>query len=190
VQFVQTFMQQRGLNPAQVFGQGQQVPNGQAPQPEMHPQLQTLQQRLDTIEADRQREIAARQQQVHSANLSQVDAFAADPKHIYFQDVSDDMLPILKDLRERNPAMPPHQLLEMAYTKACRVNDAVFAQINAQQSVTQTDPASVDAARRAQSANLNGSPVPGASSQQADQNEDLRATLERNYRAAAGGARV
>ena len=175
VQFVQTFMQQRGLNPAQVFGQGQQVPSGQAPQPEMHPQLQTLQQRLDAFEA-------RQSQQAHSATLAQIEAFASDPEHVYFNDVSDDMLAFIKD----NPKIG----LQGAYDRAVWANPTTRAQLLAQQSTPQTNPASVDAARRAQSANLNGSPVPGASSQQGDPNEDLRTTLERNYRAASGGARV
>lgn len=175
VDFVRTFIQQRGLNPAQIFGQGNPAgatPPGQ-PQPQISPELQTLQQRLDAFEA-------RQSQQAHSATLAQIEAFASDPEHVYFNDVSDDMLAFIKD----NPAIG----LKGAYERAVWSNPAVRAQMLAAQQPS--NPANVDAARRAKSANLNGSPVPGSSSQQADPNEDLRATLERNYKASMGGARV
>lgn len=173
-EFVQTFIQQRGLNPAQIFGQGQQgIP--QQPQPEMHPQFQHLQQRLDAFESQQR-------QQAHSATLATIEAFADDPEHVYFNDVSDDMLAFIKD----NPAIG----LKGAYDRAVWANPATRAQMMLAQQQPPSNPAAVDAARRAKSANLNGSPMPGASSQQAGQDESLRSTLERNYAAQMGGQRV
>lgn len=175
IDFVRTFIQQRGLNPAQIFGQGQQGEGPQQPQPEMHPQFQHLHQRLDAFESQQR-------QQAHSATLATIEAFAADPDHVYFNDVSDDMLAFIKD----NPAIG----LKGAYDRAVWANPATRAQMMLAQQQTPSNPAAVDAARRAKSANLNGSPMPGASSQQAGQNEDLRTTIERNYLAQMGGQRV
>lgn len=172
--FVRTFVQQRGLDPAKIFGQGQPAQQGQAPQQQISPEFQSLRQRLDAFEA-------RQSQQAHSATLAQIEAFASDPEHVYFNDVSDDMLAFIKD----NPAIG----LKGAYERAVWANPTVRAQLLAQQKAPDNQ-ASVDAARRALSANLNGSPVPGASSQAGDPNEDLRTTLERNFRAASGGARV
>lgn len=170
VEFVRTFMQQRGLDPAQIFGQG--IPQGQ-PQSALSPEFQSLQQRLDAFER-------SQTQQAHSATLAQIETFANAEGHEFFNDVSDDMLAYLKE----NPALG----LQGAYDRAVWGNPATRAQMLAAQSPS--NQSNVDAARAAKSARLNGSPVPGASSQTVDSNEDLRASLERNYRASMGGQRV
>lgn len=185
VEFVQTFIRQRGLNPAQIFGQGAVAPayqngDGQAyaPQPGPPPEIRALQSRLDSFET------AQRQQKLSSA-LNTIDSFANDPAHPFFADVADDMEAFLK--------VDPSLGLKGAYERAVWANPATRAQLVAQQQAggARDNKATVAAARNAKAANISGSPVPGAKSQPGDgKSDDLRAELERNYRAAMGGQRV
>lgn len=177
VQFVQEFIRQRGLNPAQLFGQAQGAYQAQQAQPQPAPEYEALRKQVEALASNQTRA-------VQTSLLAQIDAFANDPAHIFFNDVSDDMEMQLK----ANPSLG----LQGAYDRAVWANPATRAQLMAQQSAgsSASNPQAVEAARRAKATNLNGSPVPGASAERGNENEDLRATLERAYRDSMGGQRI
>ena len=89
-------------------------------QTEIDPHTQELQQRLDRIERQEQQ----RQQQIYEQELtkvrSDVEAFASDPEHVYFDEVADDMIPLLK------PGMTMDQL-KSVYDKAVWANPVTRA---------------------------------------------------------------
>lgn len=181
VEFVQTFIRQRGLSPAQVFGQGDAAPfNGQAaPQTQNSPDVAALRQRLDAFEN-------AQKRQSQSATLAHIETFANDPAHPFFADVADDIEKLLRS----DPTMG----LDGAYDRAVWMNPTTRAQLIQQQNgggASQENQQAVAAARRAKAAAISGSPVPGNKSKPAgEQADDLRAELTRNYNAAVGNGRV
>jgi hypothetical protein len=86
-------------------------------QPQIDPRTQELQQRLDRIERQEQQ----RQQQIYQQNLSkvtqEVEAFASDPAHEYFEEVAEDVLMLLKSGLD----------LQAAYEKAVWANPVTRA---------------------------------------------------------------
>ncbi|MGZ5029081.1 MAG: hypothetical protein ACXWAT_00550 [Methylobacter sp.] len=65
-------------------------------QQQIDPYTQQLQERLDRIERAEQDRARQQQEQTYNKVAADVEAFAADPEHVYFDEVADDMLPFLK----------------------------------------------------------------------------------------------
>jgi hypothetical protein len=67
------------------FPQFQQA--GTNPQQQMHPAFESIQQRLDRLEMERQQEVLSRQQQEREQISGQIEAFASDPVNVHFPKV-------------------------------------------------------------------------------------------------------
>lgn len=184
--FLPAFIQQRGLNfPALAAKLGYQVvsANGQQPVNQAVPQslppeiLQRLQ-RVDQLEAQFKGQQTA-------ATQAEIQSFIDNPAHPYVADVQDEMIAVMEaqKLRGERPN------LDKAYEAACRMNPAVWAQLQAQTQVQPTNQQAVEAARAAKAASLNGSPVPGSGGEVA-KDEDLRSAIAKQVYASYGGQRV
>lgn len=111
-------MQSFKVNPQVLFSvlQGANVVPGQQPPSAYDPRLDTLQQRLDQIERDRQAEIQQRQQQEQRSLLDISDKFASAPGHEHF----DRLKPMIGYLLENDIAKGDtlEAALEDAYQRA------------------------------------------------------------------------
>lgn len=111
-----------------------------------HPAFQALQNRLAQVEALWAQAQASVQKQTYTKNLSEVEAFSADPKNPYWSDVVEDVLLLI----QKGAA----GTLREAYDLACLRNPAVKAKILAE-SAPQAQPP----AKAASLPNINGSTV-------------------------------
>jgi hypothetical protein len=90
----------------------------------MELERQIAETRTDVV-STKQRE----QEQRQAALQSEVEAFAeANP---YFNDVQDEIAELIPVIRAREPGLSERQILEKAYQKAIRINDATFAKFEA-----------------------------------------------------------
>lgn len=107
-----------------------------------------------------QQEIAPIKQQFAQTENQQlqsvIDAFQADPRHPYFQDVKADMGFLMNGGKAKD--------MEDAYDKAVRMNPAIWSQVEAHkaEAAKAEQAAQVAKARQASAVNLSGSPIPGA----------------------------
>lgn len=150
-----------------------------APQQEYYidPQLQTLQQQVAQQQQMLHGILSGQQQAEQHANAqhfaaarSVIDQFAADPKNLYFSNVSHLMLPLL--------ASQTASSLQEAYDMACRAHPEVFAalQTEARQREQQARAAEAARARRAGGQSVHPAPTPGTpNTANADIYEDLHA---------------
>ena len=105
--------------------------------------------RTDVVSA-KERDRMARE----AALQSEIEAFAkANP---YFTDVEADIAALIPVLRAQSPGLSERQLLEAAYTKATRINDGVFAKIEADRKAKEAAEAKkkAEAAKKAASLNV------------------------------------
>ncbi|MCK9622140.1 MAG: hypothetical protein M0R47_16590 [Methylobacter sp.] len=65
-------------------------------QPQIDPRTQELQQRVERMERESQQRQQAEYQQNYSKVASEVEAFASDPEHPYFEEVADDVIALLQ----------------------------------------------------------------------------------------------
>lgn len=168
--FVLWFMQQRGLNPAQMFGQhgaqGDQ-PTQQAPDPVM--------QRLGQLETMLQSFAQQQTQGATEAQQSLIDAFASDPSHPYFNDVRQDMAVLIQAGRAKD--------LQQAYDMAVWAHPEIRTSLieSQVQAKTQQQAQAVSQALNA-SVSVSGSPA-GAKVAQTEPVETLEETIRRAQRA-------
>ena len=151
VRLVHHLLQRRGLDPRAVFG-GQ--PAQQGGNLQQTPDLasfvtQTVQRALQPYQA----QVEHREQQVLQ---SQVEAFAADPKHPYFQDVRQYMGTLMKAGLAKD--------MEDAYGQAVRAHPVIWPQIEAvkAEEAAKARTGEVARAQAAQRASLTGAPLQGA----------------------------
>ena len=104
-------------------------PGQQATQQQVDPTIRQMQEELAQLRGTLTQSQTAVQQREQQEALSKIDAFKADPKNIYFEDVKDDMAAILGAGRAQD--------LADAYDKACRMNPAVYAAVAKQQRETE-----------------------------------------------------
>ncbi len=99
------------------------------------------------------------EQREQHQTLSTIEAFRADPKHPYFNDVVDSMADLIAAAKARGQTMD----LETAYQKAVRMDDAIFERIqsDAREAKEAEAKQKAEKARRAAGASLRGSPLPG-----------------------------
>lgn len=94
-------------------------------QQQMDPTVRALQDKLAHLEGTLTQRQTAEQQREQQEAASAIEAFKADPKHLYFEDVKDDMAALLGAGRAKD--------LADAYDKACRVHPTVHQAIAKQQ---------------------------------------------------------
>lgn len=152
VGLIQHIAATRGINLG--APQGQQPPQGGAPQPA--PDIASL------IERAVQQHVAPIQERHAQAENQQlqdvISAFAADPKHPYFQDVKVHMGQLMAAGAAKN--------LDEAYDQAIWASSTIRPQLLSAQAeeANKARAAEVEKARKASSANLRGSPLPNGGS--------------------------
>lgn len=129
------------------------IPNeGQA---QVDPQTQQLQQRIARMEQQEQLRQQQVYQQEHAKVMSDLEAFAADSEHAYFDEVAEDMLPLLK------PGMSMADV-KAVYDKAVWANPVTRAKEQAKlveartKALTEKQKAEATKAQKARSANVRG----------------------------------
>lgn len=129
-----------------------QVAAAQADMAYVDPQVRNLQTQLQGIQSQLKASADAQARQTHEQMLQQVNAFAADPANLYFQDVANDMIPLL----EKGIC----KTLPEAYERALWANPTVRAKELARQQeasakkAAEEAAAKVAAARKATAANV------------------------------------
>lgn len=137
---------------AQPGAQGQQPQQAQLP-----PQFQQFAQEFDAFKQTFTQQQTAAEQAAAAQTQAEIDAFAKD--HLYFENVKPAMAALLKTGQASD--------LESAYTKACRMDDAIFPLLQKDEAdrKAQADKVAATArvtAARGASGSLTGSPAPGS----------------------------
>lgn len=175
--FVLWFAQQRGVNLAEMVGQhgaqGQQ-PMQQAPDP-IQQELAQLRQMVQGF---------AQQQQQSALNpvIAEINRFASDPAHPYWNDVEPQVVALLKS--DRVPGNSPSERLQNAYEMAIWAHPEIRSTLIADQvnARTQQQAQTVSQALNA-SVSVSGSPAGARVAQQAEPVETLEETIRRAQRA-------
>jgi hypothetical protein len=104
--------------------------------------------RTDVV-SQKQRE----QEQRQAALQSEVEAFAkANP---FFEDVQDDIAKLIPVIRADEPSLSERQILQKAYDKAIRFNDAAFAKLEADRKAKEAEAAKLKAVEAKKVSSLN-----------------------------------
>ncbi len=170
IQVAQHVLRARGLDPRAVFGGQPQAPAGNQ-QPDIGSLVaQAVQQHLQPI-------VAQTQQRETQQLQSQIDQFASDPAHPYFNDVRVQMGVLI----EKNLAKD----MKDAYEQAVWANPTIRSTLMQQQTeeAAKTKAAEAAKARTAAAASLRGSPIPGAisrgnSNSNSSVHDDVRAAVQ------------
>lgn len=127
---------------------GAQNSNEPAPPRELlalQSEIVELKRQLAETRTDVQSDKARKEQERLAALESEVETFAkAQP---YFRDVEAEVVQIIPVLRASEPGLSERQLLEKAYQKAIRLNDAVFAKVEAERKAKAAKEAAEKAAK-------------------------------------------
>ena len=91
----------------------QQAANAQP----VDPTVAALQREVLQLKSGREAELRAAQQREHESNVKQIETFAADPANVYFNEVANDMLPLVQ----------AGMKLDEAYKKAVWANEVTRA---------------------------------------------------------------
>ena len=148
---IQHIAQARGVDLRALSG-GAVAPQTQQPANVEAIIARAVEQRLQPFQAQLE------QREQHQT-LQSIEAFRADPKHPYFNDVVDSMADLIAAAKTRGQTMD----LETAYQKAVRMDDAIFERIqsDAREAKEAEAKQKAEKARRAAGASLRGSPLPG-----------------------------
>lgn len=116
---VAAVMQQFKVSPEALFSilQGGNVNTGNQTVPGYDPRLETLQQRIERVEQDRQNEIQQRQLQEQQGFQSEIEAFSSKPGHEHFETVRARMGKLIDDGDAKG--------LDDAYEQACLLNPEI-----------------------------------------------------------------
>lgn len=170
---IQYLARQYGVNLAALAPNQQQPTEAQLP-----PVVQQMAQKIQSLEQTLAQQSQAAHQQTVSETQAQIDAFAADPANLYFQNVKEAMGQLIRVGQATG--------LKDAYEKAIWANPEIRPLLLRQQASTgqamqeQQDRARADAARRA-SGSITGSPTPGSSPGGPGPASSLRGELERAF---------
>lgn len=163
--FVLWFAQQRGINLAQMVGQSgaQGEQPAQAPDPVM--------QRVGQLETMLQNFVQQQQQGTQAQTMTEIERFASDPAHPYFNDVRADMGVLIQAGRAKD--------LQQAYDMAVWAHPEIRTSLIEAQ-VTQRTTQQSQTAQQAQAAavSISGSPA-GAKIATEEPDETLEQTLQR-----------
>jgi hypothetical protein len=178
---------QQKLAALQQTAQIYNVPLGQLlqQQPAVDPRIETLQQRVDRVERERQAEIQQRQAQESAIIHSEIEAFAASPGHEHYEAVKLRMGHLLESGLAKD--------LQDAYDQAVWSDPATRSTIASAQAQSENEKRLADQKARADAAKRAAGSVTGApggarplSNGAADPSRDLREEIRANLRAAQG----
>lgn len=158
VQLAEHILRARGLDPRAVFsGQPGQAPAQSQPQDPRSFLAQLVQQELQPIRA----QFEQQQSQQLNATVSEIQAFAADPAHPFFNDVANDIRLLIES--NRIAPGPPLQRLQQAYDQATWMNPTIRPHLMAAQGeeAAKRKAAEVSAVRNAQRLTVTGPPLHG-----------------------------
>lgn len=112
-----------------------------AQRPYVDPQVANLQRELQSLQSQMQsrQQVESRQQRAQAEQA--VNTFASDPANVYFDEVAPEMLQLIN--------ATPGITLQQAYDKACRLNDGVWAKIQAAEAQKKAEAAASKAAQHA-----------------------------------------
>lgn len=120
------------------------------------PEVQTLQSRLDALEFERRQEAETQMRALRADADKQIESFAANPANVYFQEVAQDMVPLIK----------AGMTLEAAYERCVwgnpvtRAKEQLRAQTEWETNFKAKSKAEADAARKATAANVRSADTP------------------------------
>ena len=191
-QFLNTAYQLRTATP-QMKGQllmqlaqkfGADMRGASQAQPQVDPQLQGLQQQVQSLQQKIEKEAAFKKQQEDESIQAQIKAFSDDPKNIHFSEVKAHMAALLKsgiagDLQE-------------AYDQAVYANPHTRSTLLQQQSSSVEEKRVADKKAKADAAKRAGSSIKGAPGMAASKNgqivqKDLRSELKAQFAAYRDG---
>lgn len=152
--------------------------------PQVAAELQPLYgqvQQLTNYVTQQQQNMTAQQQ---AAAMSEINAFAANAEH--FNDVMDDMMPLVAQIKQANPAIAHRDALQQAYDKAVWANPHTRALEIAKQNATAEATRKAEAAKVAKEAQRKNVSLSGAPSGMptTPSNGSLRDDLERAFKSA------
>jgi hypothetical protein len=153
------------------------------PQQGVPPGLETIQQRLDRLERERQEEQNAAQQRLHAEVQTELEAFAADPKHPHFEVVKGHMSALI--------AQGVAKDLQDAYDQAVWARTDTRATLLAQQRAEEEQKRKAEAKQRAEAARKKSLSITGGpgntAAESAPEGRSLREELQAQMAAASGG---
>lgn len=165
----------RSVGITDLYGEAQEAPGGYVP-PELLNTVQSLEQKLQMIERQRERDEQTRY-------ASEVEAFAEG--HPYLDDLSESMAQLLETGLAAD--------MEEAYAKALRLNDELWEKAQAEDPARKSreKQALAQKARLAAVSPRSSTPTGTASASTSQQGGDLRSTLSAAFDAAVGsGGRI
>lgn len=112
--------------------------------PYRDPEVERLQKEVQALKSGREEEQARQQAAARQAFERDVEQFSSDPKNVYFQELINDMIPLLEGGVARTIAE--------AYDKAAKLNPVVAAKEAARQQAEATKKAAEEAAKKAEEA--------------------------------------
>lgn len=175
--FLLWFAQQRGVNLAQMVGQASQQQEGQQQQPNPAQQADPIAQRLSQLETMIQGFAQQTQQASQAPVLSEIDRFASDPAHPYWNDVQDDIKALLQGGRVQGSS--PTEKLQNAYDMAVWAHPEIRKTlIESQQKNFVSQQAEVAKQALNASSSISGSPA-GAKIANQEPDETLEQTIIR-----------
>lgn len=171
--FLLWFAQQRGINLEQMFQSGQQQPGQPAPAQQPDP----IAQRMSQLETMIQGFMQQSQQASQAPVLSEIDRFASDPAHPYWNDVQDDIKALLQGGRVQGSS--PSEKLQNAYDMAVWAHPEIRKTlIESQRQTFVSQQANVADKALSASSSISGSPA-GANIATQEPNETLEQTIIR-----------
>lgn len=105
-----------------------QLAQGQ-PQTEVNPEVHSLRQEVQELRQWRDSQEQARQTAFQTEIANDIERFQSDPKNEFFSQVREDMAALMSAAASQDRALS----LEDAYQRACRMNDSVWAIMQARQ---------------------------------------------------------
>lgn len=167
---------QSGVNWQTLFAQLQGQPQGQ--RPALPPEMQQLAGQVQTLTQTVQQRERADSERQNSEYRQHIEAFKADPKNIYFDNVLPRMSQLLASRQATN--------LPDAYEQACWADPQVRPLMIQAQTAERTAAVQAEAKAKAQAAryasgSITGSPTPGAKPGQGGPAPSLRDELSRQF---------
>lgn len=150
---------------------------GQPSQAQPDPQVQSLQQQIAQTQQQLQETLRQQQEREAAETRAAIEAFKADPKHIYFDNVRPQMAGLLKSGQAKD--------LQDAYDMAVWANPETRAMLIKEQKAEEAKAAAAKAKAKAQDAKRAGGSVTGAPGQGASMlNGSANASIRDDIRAA------
>jgi hypothetical protein len=149
--------------------------------PQVDPQVQALQRELAQVRGHLQRGEQQQHQQVQDQAQSMIDAFAADPKNEFYQQVA----PLMGSLLVNGQASTMQEAYDMACHAIPDVRSTILTRQTAEAEAKRATEAKAKAdAKRRAAGSINGSPGAPVTTTTAQPNLSLRDELRANLRAA------